>query len=151
MMSESFESFEIRKAEETDADEIFGLARDFGLTFRPERAAFDTALPRILADEDALVIAATVDGRVRGYLMGYVHLTLFANGCVAWVEEAMIQSEYRRQGFGRALLEEFESWARSRGAGYVALATRRAPGFYKALGYEESARYYRKVLRPAHR
>jgi GNAT superfamily N-acetyltransferase len=137
----------IRRAEKSDADEVFALARDFGLTFRPERQAFDAALPELLANDDALLLAAVMEGRVRGYLLGFVHLTLFANGPVAWVEEAMVQSGARRQGIGRALLEEFERWARAREAGYVAMATRRAPEFYRALGYEASATFFRKVLR----
>ncbi|PZG18740.1 GNAT family N-acetyltransferase [Nonomuraea aridisoli] len=137
----------IRRAEKSDADAVFALARDFGLTFRPERDAFDAALPALLADDDALLLAAVVGGRVHGYLLGFVHLTLFANGPVAWVEEAMVQSGSRRQGMGRALLEEFERWARSRDARYVAMATRRAPEFYHALGYEAAATFYRKVLR----
>lgn len=137
----------IRRAEPSDADEIFALAREFGLTFRPERAAFDKAFPQLLANQDALVLTAVVEGRVHGYLLGFVHLTLFANGPVAWVEEAMVQTGFRRQGIGRGLLEEFEVWAREREAGYVALATRRAPEFYRALGYEQSASFYRKVLR----
>ncbi|MCF6474768.1 GNAT family N-acetyltransferase [Nonomuraea sp. MG754425] len=137
----------IRRAEKSDADELFALAREFGLTFRPERAAFDAALPTLLANQDALLVTAVVGGRVRGYLLGFVHLTLFANGPVAWVEEAMVQSGSRRQGLGRALLEEFERWARTREAGYVAMATRRAPEFYHALGYEASATFFRKVLR----
>ncbi|MGW4797847.1 GNAT family N-acetyltransferase [Nonomuraea sp. NPDC004297] len=137
----------IRRAEKSDADELFALAREFGLTFRPERAAFDAALPTLLANQDALLVTAVVGGRVRGYLLGFVHLTLFANGPVAWVEEAMVQSGLRRQGLGRALLEEFERWARTREAGYVAMATRRAPEFYHALGYEASATFFRKVLR----
>ncbi|SDJ99273.1 Ribosomal protein S18 acetylase RimI [Nonomuraea maritima] len=137
----------IRRAEKSDADAVFALARDFGLTFRPERDAFDAALPILLADDDALLLAAVVGGRVHGYLLGFVHLTLFANGPVAWVEEALVQSGSRRQGMGRALLEEFERWARSRDARYVAMATRRAPEFYHALGYEASATFYRKVLR----
>ncbi|MER5997112.1 GNAT family N-acetyltransferase [Nonomuraea sp. NPDC051941] len=137
----------IRRAEKADADEVFALAREFGLTFRPERGAFDAALPELLANEDALLLAAVVGGRVQGYLLGFVHLTLFANGPVAWVEEAMVGSGARRQGIGRALLEEFERWARTREAGYVAMATRRAPEFYHALGYEASATFFRKVLR----
>lgn len=137
----------IRRAEEADADEVFALAREFGLTFRPEREAFDAALPRLLRDDDALLLTAVVGGRVHGYLLGFVHLTLFANGPVAWVEEAMVQSGSRRQGIGRGLLEEFETWARERRAGYVAMATRRAPEFYHALGYEASATFFRKVLR----
>lgn len=141
------EDFVIREADRSDAEEIFALAREFGLTFRPEREAFDVALPQLLKDDDALLLAAVVGGRVHGYLLGFVHVTLFANGPVAWVEEAMIQSGSRRQGLGRALLEAFEGWARTREAGYVAMATRRAPEFYHALGYEESATFFRKVLR----
>ncbi|MEQ4721472.1 MULTISPECIES: GNAT family N-acetyltransferase [unclassified Nonomuraea] len=137
----------IRRAEKADADAVFALAREFGLTFRPEREAFDAALPELLANDDALLLTAVVGGRVQGYLLGFVHLTLFANGPVAWVEEAMVGSGSRRQGIGRALLEEFERWARSREAGYVAMATRRAPEFYHALGYEASATFFRKVLR----
>ncbi len=34
------------------------------------------------------------------------------------------------------------------GAAYVALATRRAGAFYDALGYQESATYFKKILRP---
>lgn len=145
---EALEGLVVRRAREGDADQVFALAREFGLTFRPERAAFDEALPRLLHDDDALLITAELGGRVHGYLLGFTHLTLFANGPVAWVEEAMVQSGARRLGIGRALLEEFERWARSRGAGYVAMATRRAPEFYHALGYEESATFFRKVLRP---
>ncbi|MFI6480677.1 GNAT family N-acetyltransferase [Nonomuraea sp. NPDC050663] len=141
------ETLHIRRAVKGDADEIFALAREFGLTFRPEREAFDVALPQLLDNPDALLLAAVVDGRVHGYLLGFVHLTLFANGPVAWVEEAMVQSGARRQGIGRSLLVDFEEWARSRQAGYVAMATRRAPEFYRALGYEDSATFYRKVLR----
>ncbi|GAA3540469.1 GNAT family N-acetyltransferase [Nonomuraea rosea] len=137
----------IRKAEKADADEVFALAREFGLTFRPEREAFDAALPELLANEDALLLTAVINGHIHGYLLGFVHLTLFANGPVAWVEEAMVGSGSRRQGIGRALLEEFERWARTREARYVAMATRRAPEFYHALGYEASATFFRKVLR----
>ncbi|MEU8246193.1 GNAT family N-acetyltransferase [Nonomuraea sp. NPDC048916] len=137
----------IRRAEKADADEVFALAREFGLTFSPEREAFDLALPQLLRNDDALLLTAVAGGRVTGHLLGFVHLTLFANGPVAWVEEAMVQTGSRRQGIGRTLLEEFERWARSREAGYVAMATRRAPEFYHALGYEASATFFRKVLR----
>ena len=44
------------------------------------------------------------------------------------------------------LLVAAEDWARRRGARYVALATRRAAPFYQALGYEDSAVYFKKPL-----
>jgi GNAT superfamily N-acetyltransferase len=137
----------LRNAVESDADQIFALAREFALTFQPERAAFDEALPHLLESRDARLLVAIVDGRIRGYLLGFTHITLFANGRIALVEEAMIESGYRRHGIGRRLLEEFESWARTQNAAYVGLSTRRAAEFYDALGYEISATYYRKLLK----
>ncbi|MFC6084452.1 GNAT family N-acetyltransferase [Sphaerisporangium aureirubrum] len=139
----------VRRAEQKDAEEIFGLTREFALSVRPRREPFDVSFPALLANPDALVLVAAVGGHVRGYLLGFVHLTLFANGHVAWVEEAMTQHGFRRRGLGRALLEEFETWARTRDAGYIALATRRAPEFYQALSYESAGTYYRKTIRPA--
>lgn len=39
-----------------------------------------------------------------------------------------------------------EEWAADQGAAYVALATRRAADFYAALGYAESATFFRKEI-----
>jgi GNAT superfamily N-acetyltransferase len=49
-------------------------------------------------------------------------------------------------GLGAALMGAFKRWAAAEGCALVALATRRAAPFYVALGYEESAAYFRKVL-----
>jgi hypothetical protein len=43
------------------------------------------------------------------------------------------------------LMSAFEQWAAAQGCALIALATRRAAPFYRALGYEESATYFRKV------
>ena len=50
---------------------------------------------------------------------------------------------------GEALMRDFEGWARSRECRLVALATRRAAAFYRAIGYEESATYFRRLLQGA--
>jgi GNAT superfamily N-acetyltransferase len=47
---------------------------------------------------------------------------------------------------GRALMAAAETWARHRGAAYIALATRRAAPFYQALAYDESATYFKRPL-----
>ena len=81
-----------------------------------------------------------------GYLLGFDHYALFANGRVSWVEEIMVREDRRRQRIGERLMEHFEQWARSRESKLVALGTRRAASFYLALDYEESATYFRKLL-----
>lgn len=136
----------IRPAAPHDADALFALATDFATSFRPERAAFDAALAELLPDPSARLLAATIEDRPRGYLLGFDHATFFANGRVAWVEELMVDAALRRAGVGRALMAAFETWARRRGCRLVTLATRRAAPFYAALGYERSATYFRRPL-----
>jgi GNAT superfamily N-acetyltransferase len=81
-----------------------------------------------------------------GYLLATSHPAFHANGPVAWVEEVMVVARARGTGVGRQLMAAAEDWARARGAAYVALATRRAAPFYQALGYEDSATYFKKPL-----
>ncbi|HTE86145.1 MAG TPA: GNAT family N-acetyltransferase, partial [Dehalococcoidia bacterium] len=85
-------------------------------------------------------------GTAIGYLLGFAHDTFYANGPVAWVEELMVGESWRRQHVGQRLIQEFEAWAANRGCRLVALATRRAEPFYKSLGYEDSATYFRRLL-----
>ena len=61
---------------------------------------------------------------------------------MGWVEEVLVTEAGRGQGTGRALMAAFETWAAEHGCALVALATRRAAPFYRALGYEESAAYF---------
>ncbi len=91
-------------------------------------------------------MVAESEGELVGYILGFIHDTFYANGPVAWVEEIMVHPEYRRTGLGGRLMESFESWCKSNGAVLSALATRRASEFYEAIGYEASAKYYRRLL-----
>ena len=136
----------IRRASADDAEELFSLVTQFATSFRPERAAFDVSLKALLADEAACVLVAEHQGRVIGSCLGFDHYAFYANGRVSWVEEVMVEPECRRHGVGRKLMAAFESWAKSRGSKLVGLATRRAAPFYAALGYEESAVFFRKLM-----
>ncbi len=136
----------IRAATTADGEAIFALVELFATSFLPEREAFDHSLAHLLNENAAWVGVAEIAGEIVGYCLGFDHYTFYANGRVAWVEEIMVKHEYRQRGIGRALMDAFEIWAQARGSRLVALATRRAAPFYAALGYEESAIYFRKVL-----
>jgi GNAT superfamily N-acetyltransferase len=136
----------VRRLTLNDLDALFHLVEQFATSFKPERGPFEVAVQHIILDESAWLSVADYNGEVAGYCLGFEHYALFANGRVAWVEEIMVKEELRKKGIGKSLMEEFEKWARSRGAKLVALATRRASPFYAALGYEDSATYFRKLL-----
>ena len=136
----------IRKASEDDADALFGLAKEMATSFVPERAAFEIALADIISTDGANLSVAEVNSEVIGYCVGFDHYVFYANGRIAWVEEIAVKESARRRGVGKVLMENFEEWSSKRGNRLVALATRRAASFYKSVGYEESATYFRKLL-----
>jgi GNAT superfamily N-acetyltransferase len=137
---------DIRRAAPQDIEAVLALARDFATSFVVDPAAFRKSFATLLADPHACLLIAEQDWQVVGYLLGFEHTTFYANGPVAWVEEITVSKQHRRRGVGRLLMHTFEGWATARGARLVGLATRRAASFYQALGYAESASYFRKLL-----
>jgi GNAT superfamily N-acetyltransferase len=138
--------FEIRRANAGDTNAVADLAGELARSFPLSHTKFRLSYRALLAANDACLLLA-VDGRSRlGYLLGFQHLTFYANGPVATVEEVYIRPQNRGHGIGRALMRAFERWAAGQDCALVALATRRAAPFYRALGYEESAIYFRKIL-----
>lgn len=136
----------IREASLNDLGDIFVLLEQFATSFTPDRKSFERCVDHLIHDDSAWLAVAEYDGEIVGYCLGFDHYALYANGRVSWVEEITVKESLRRKGIGRALMAVFEAWARSRDSRLVALATRRAAPFYKALGYEESAVYFRKLL-----
>ena len=137
---------EVRQAEGGDADDVARLAAALAMSFEFSAARFRENYPALLAADGACLLLAVSGQQSVGYLLGFRHLTFYANGPVGWVEEVAVRDQDRGQGIGRVLMDAFEQWAAAQGCALVALATRRAGPFYRALGYEESAAYYRKVL-----
>ena len=136
----------VRAAGPGDAGDVAGLAAGLAQSFAFSAERFRVTYPALLAADGTRLLLAVTGQESAGYLLGFRHLTFYANGPVAWVEEVAVRQQDRGQGIGRALMSEFEGWAAAQGCALVALATRRAAAFYGALGYEESAAYFRKVL-----
>jgi GNAT superfamily N-acetyltransferase len=137
---------QIRQAEPGDVDQIAGLAAALAMSFEFSAAKFRENYPSLLREDGACLLLAVAGQQSVGYLLGFRHLTFYANGPVGWVEEIVVRDQERGQGVGRVLMSAFEQWAADQGCALIALATRRAAPFYRALGYEESAAYFRKVL-----
>lgn len=136
----------IRPATLADAEPLADLAAQLAQSFPFARTAFDASFPVLVTDEHARILIAVAGQVTVGYCLGFRHLTFYANGPVATVEEILVSPTVRGTGVGRLLMAAFEGWAVEQGCAVVALATRRAAPFYRALDYEESAAYFRKRL-----
>jgi GNAT superfamily N-acetyltransferase len=139
-------NFLIRPAEAGDLAQLWPLVREFATSFEPEHAAFERSFHELVDREDSVVFVAEAAEGIIGYLLAGYHGTLFANAPVAWIEEVMVADAARRLGVGTALMAEAERWAERVPTAYIALATRRAREFYRALGYEESATFFKKTF-----
>ena len=137
---------EVRQAQAGDADDVARLAAELAMSFEFSPASFRENYPALLAEDGACLLLAVSGHESVGYLLGFRHLTFYANGPVGWVEEVVVRDQDRGRGIGRVLMDAFEQWAAAEGCTLIALATRRAAPFYRALGYEESATYFRKVM-----
>ncbi|HES59097.1 MAG TPA: N-acetyltransferase [Caldithrix sp.] len=139
-------TLKIRQAKINDNDQIFDLVKRFTPSFIPLKDDFDKSFGKLLNNANSVILVVCIDETIIGYLLGFEHLTFYANGRVGWVEEIMVNNKYRRKGIGSNLMNEFEKWIGQKNGKLVGLATRRAADFYKAIGYNESAIYFRKII-----
>ena len=139
---------------------VVGWAKAGGLRrLEIEHAVGDAASCRVAArsgfalegvEPDAPVLVAEAGGAVLGYLLAQLQPTFFADAPVAWVQEVVVAADRRGTGgVGRALVRAVEAWAAECGAAYVSLASRRAGDFYRAIGYDASATFYRRAVEGA--
>ncbi len=141
----------VRRATVADEFALFALVSGFPTPTPPSREIFAAALRVKLKDPDGFVAVAESGGKLVGYVAGDAHETFYAGGKVAWVDEILVTEPARRQGIGRALMEEFEAWAENGRCRLIGLATRGAASFYEELGFETSAGYFKRYLRPEDR
>jgi len=136
----------IRCATESDEEAVFPLATLLSPKFIIERASFASAFEQLRASEDVYLRVLEESGIVIGYLLGWSRLAFYSNGPVGWVQEIVVHPDYRRRKLGKLLMNDFEKWVALRGGRLMSLATRGATEFYLALGYMESATYYKKSI-----
>lgn len=106
-------------------------------------------------DRYAQFVAYAGDGAAAGFVEAALR-TDYVNGTdssrVAFLEGLYILPRYRRQGWGRALVDAVTAWARSSGCRELAadalLDNEASHRMHQALGFEETERvvFFRKAL-----
>jgi len=137
----------IRIAVKDDEEEVFSLASRLATSFKVERTCFSKLFQDFLDDQKIDLLIAIDRKQPIGYVLAFHHPAFYANGDVTWVEELYVDEAYRGKGIGKKLMKSVELLSEKRESKLVALATRRAGDFYKAIGYEESAAYFKKRLK----
>ena len=136
----------VRTARLEDMKSVYPLAQEMATSFEVQENSFKDSYEEILSEECSVCLVAEKERKVIGYLIGFDHKAFYANGRVSWVEEIFVTPENRNEDIGRELMNSFEGWCVERNSRLIGLATRRASEFYKALDYEESATFFRKII-----
>ena len=96
-----------------------------------------------LAEYDIAHTGAPLDGDIRLGIMKDGQLIAGLNACmtaykILYVSTVFVESDYRGQGYGKALMAQMERQAKELGANMIRLDTFDWQGkaFYEALGYE---------------
>jgi ribosomal protein S18 acetylase RimI-like enzyme len=122
-----------RSFKKGDEDAVVALWQDCGLTRPWNDPGKDIA--RKLTVQPELFLVGEVDGRIVATIMsGY-------DGHRGWVNYLAIAQGYRRQGFGRVLMQEAEERLVALGCPKLNVQVRKsnaeALGFYRSLGYAQ--------------
>src|SRR5215472_754655 len=116
-------------AELTEAFDVAGAQCDPAIDHTDEHRF--SALRHAYPDQRNLLLLAEVDGAVAGAAMGFLSPPHGATLRILAVE-----SGYRHQGVGRALLRQFEASAGRLGVHRISLGPDAATGFYVRHGYQ---------------
>jgi len=94
------------------------------------------------AIKESFVIVAEIDDKVVGYLLGEESDIPYYNFKIAELCNMCIDSNYRKQGIGNALYNEFERAFREQGVTHfmvtASFKNENAKSFYKKMGFEEA-------------
>ncbi len=137
---------EIKSAGIEDLDAIYELAGQLGDAVHIDRDILEKSYLNFLNDRGHCLLIAKKRESTIGYLSGYFHNTIYANGKTAYVDEVVVSEKERENGVGKKLMREFEKKSKLNKCVLVSLATAGAKGFYEKLGYVSEALYYKKYL-----
>jgi GNAT superfamily N-acetyltransferase len=138
----------IREAAEADAAALTSLLDELGYPASERQTG--ERLQRLLADPGQRVLVAELEGEIAGVAVVQIYCVLTNDHPDCLLDVLVVAGRARRRGVGMALVEAVEEEARRRGCYRVVLESGNWRGdahdFYRALGYENVARGFHKLL-----
>lgn len=132
------DKFSIRKACIRDFDQILILCEQLGYHAQ-EKSLYQRLSFTLDSPDDVVFVAQTTKGNVVGWAHALVVCFLEVERFVE-IGGLVVDSEYRRQGVGRALMKSVEVWTESIGIHHIRLRSnsirKEAHKFYRSIGYE---------------
>lgn len=127
----------IREANLVDASGICAISSN-DLGYSCSEALVQKRLQELDCKREVIYVAE-IDGKLVGYVHAEIYKLLYFESMVNILGLA-VSTEYRRQGIGRALMLQAESWAKKQGIRKIRLNSggerKEAHEFYRAQGFD---------------
>ena len=131
----------VRRVNQSDASSIIDLLDKHLSPYRPEYIDYQLEGG---ANQHRIVV------EINNKVVGHASLLIEVNargGKLGHIEDVVISSLFQGQGLGRILIESLENIARREGCYKLGMAsTESAEKFYESIGYNNTARYFTKIL-----
>ena len=115
-----------------------------------EEDRIEALFQEALKNDKATGISLVVDGKVRGYVFGYLTPHYFHSQMMAYCMSIYIEDEYRK--YGKDMLKAFEAWGKYMKADVLSVSTftnlspKNLGKLYNRLGYTEKEVIYWKDI-----
>jgi GNAT superfamily N-acetyltransferase len=126
-----------------DFDGVFSLLQQLWPNKSLNRDTLNALFNEAIPADSRVLLCARLDGPVVGFGSMTLKTHLWHGGLIAWVDELVVDAEYRGHGIGKRLLDRLVTIAREKGCRAMELDSAfhriEAHGFYEKLGFEKRA------------
>lgn len=146
---------QIRPCCAEDFDEVILLLRQLWLDKALDPTSLRPIFDRALVSPSKTYLCATDEKRVIGFGSFTVKENLWPEGHLGYVDELVVDTEYRSKGIGKQLLEQLIAVARQKDCCRIELDSafyrKESHRFYKRNGFEKRAYVFSKILHKSSR
>ena len=135
----------IRTAKQADEDAVYKLSQNFPSPTKISRDSFESSWRKKTNDSNSYTSVSELNNEIIGYVAGYVHRPIYANGPTFWVDELLVKENFRREGVGSMLMDSVEQRATQRKCKQILLASSKSAAFYEKLGFNGTATYLKNI------
>jgi ribosomal protein S18 acetylase RimI-like enzyme len=143
----------IRRCRAEDFEDVVRLLRQLWPDKHVDAASIRMVFERAVASESQEYLCAAQDRHVIGFGSLTIKNSFWNEGFLGYIDELVVDVEYRGQGIGTKLLEQLAAVARQRGCRRIELDSafhrKRAHQFYERHGFEARALLFSRAFEPA--
>jgi GNAT superfamily N-acetyltransferase len=127
---------------------LFGIEKDFSADTSKQKIGLELLLKN--PQTATIQVAKNAAGKVIGMVSAQLVISTAQGAKSAWVEDMVINADYRGQGIGKQLLQNALQWAKNQGATraqlLVDIENIEALGYYQHLNWQATQLQARRVF-----